>query len=197
MRSFSLFLVLGLFGACSPYDPDLGAAPFLCGDSEPRCPEGYTCQSGSGGDVCLAPGGALPDAGKGNCADDSTLEPNDSVQMAFQTPVATQKNSLMFAGLAICPAGDVDNYAITTTMANQNLEMIIEFDASGADLQGAILNSNGAPIANAATMTGTSGVKRAYTPNLPVGNYFAKVYGPSGGVVQTNNYKLTVNVTGP
>lgn len=195
MRSFSLLFVLGLFGACSPYDPDLGAAPFLCGDSEPRCPDGYTCQmQGSGSEVCLAPGGMVPDAGKGNCADDSTLEPNDSIQMAFQTPVATQKNTLMFAGLAICPANDVDNYAITITMANQNLEMIIEYDASGADLQGAILNSGGTPIANAAVMTGASGTRRAYTPNLPVGNYYAKVFGPGTG---TNNYKLTVNVTGP
>jgi hypothetical protein len=195
MRSFSLLFVLGLFGACSPYDPDLGVAPFLCGDAEPRCPDGYTCQPQGSTEVCLAPGGSLPDAGKGNCADDSTLEPNDSIQMAFQTPVATQKNNLMFAGLAICPAGDKDNYSITITMANQNLEMIIEYDASGADLQGAILNSNGAPIANATPMS--SGVRRAYTPNLPVGTYYAQVYGPSSGTVQTNNYKLTVNVTGP
>ena len=194
MRSFSLLLVLGLFGACSPYDPELGNAPFLCGSAEPRCPEGYTCQPNGSGEVCLAPGGTVPDAGRGNCADDSTLEPNDSIQMAFQTPVATQKNNLMFAGLAICPAGDVDNYSITITMANQNLEMIIEYDASGADLQGSILNSGGTPIANAAMMTGVSGSRRAYTPNLPVGTYYAKVYGPTAG---TGNYKLTVNVTGP
>jgi hypothetical protein len=196
MRSFSILFVLGLFGACSPYDPDLGAAPFLCGDAEPRCPDGYTCQPQGSMEVCLAPGGMLPDGGgNGNCADDSTLEPNDSIQMAFQTPVATQKNNLMFAGLAICPAGDKDNYAITITMANQNLEMIIEYGTSGADLQGAILNMNGSPIANATPMS--SGVRRAYTPNLPVGTYYAQVYGPNSGTVQTNNYKLTVNVTGP
>lgn len=199
MRSFSLFFVLGLFGACSPYDPDLGSAPFLCGDAEPRCPEGYTCQSMTNGtattDVCVAPGvTALPDAGRGNCADDSTLEPNDSTMTAFQTPVATQKNSLMFAGLAICPAMDVDNYGITITVEKQNLEMIIEYDAAGTDLQGAILGPNGTPIANAAAMTGVSGSRRAYAPNLPVGNYYAKVFGPGSG---TNNYKLTVNVTGP
>jgi hypothetical protein len=200
MRSFSLLvLVLGLFGACTPYDPDLGSAPFLCGASEPRCPDGYTCQmAGSGGEVCLAPGGQVPDGGKGNCADDSTLEPNDSIQMAFQTPVATQKNTLMFAGLAICPAGDKDTYSITITMANQNLEMIIEYDlGAGADLQGSILNSSGTPIANAATMSGVDGKRRAYTPNLPTGTYYAQVYGPNSGAVQTNNYKLTVNVTGP
>jgi hypothetical protein len=198
MRSFSILFVLGLFGACSPYDPDLGAAPFLCGDAEPRCPDGYTCQPQSSGmEVCLAPNGTLPDSGGGNsgCADDSTLEPNDSIQMAFQTPVATQKNNLMFAGLAICPAGDKDNYAITITMANQNLEMIIEYATTGADLQGAILNSNGSPIGNATPMS--AGVRRAYTPNLPVGTYYAQVYGPNSGAVQTNNYKLTVNVTGP
>jgi hypothetical protein len=29
--------------ACTPYDPSLPPTPFLCGDQEPRCPEGYTC----------------------------------------------------------------------------------------------------------------------------------------------------------
>ena len=198
MRSFLFLSLLGTFGACSPYDPDLGNAPFLCGEAEPKCPDGYTCQSMGSANVCLAPGGTLPDGGgNGNCADDSQLEPNDSIQTAFQTPVATQKKNLTFAGLAICPATDKDNYAIQITVEKQNLEMIIEFDtALGADLQGSLLNSTGTPIANAAVMTGTTGTRRAYAPNLSTGVYYASVFGPMSAT-QGNNYKLTINVTGP
>lgn len=198
MRSL-LFTALALAtaAACTPYDPDLGEAPFLCGpaDQNPRCPDGYTCQATNAGEVCLAPMGMVPvDANTSNCADDSQLEPNDSIAQAFQTPVATQKTNLTFAGLAICPAGDKDTYSITITAANQNLEVLIEYDPAGGDLQGQILNSGGTPIGNASPMA--AGVRRAYTPNLPTGVYYASVFGPpEGSAILTNNYKLTINVT--
>ena len=204
MRSlrFALLSVLALagFGACSPYDPDLGPSPFICGpaDQSPRCPDGYACVMQNMTEYCVQEGGSVPvDARPANCADDSQLEPNDTIQMAFQTPVATQKNNLTFAGLSICPAGDKDTYSITITTANQNLEMLIEYDDGGAELQGSLLNSGGVPIANAAAVSGVNRQKRAYTPNLPVGTYYAQVYGPNSGSQTTNNYKLTVNVTGP
>lgn len=63
-----LVVGLGLVGlvasvACSPYDPSLPPAPFLCGDQEPRCPDGYACVADPGGKrVCRADGTA-PDAG--------------------------------------------------------------------------------------------------------------------------------------
>jgi hypothetical protein len=201
MKSFAcLFVLGGLATACSPYDPDLGSTPFLCGPTEPRCPDGYFCTPNpqGGADYCVAPSGGVPiDAGNGNCADDSQLEPNDTIQMAFQTPVATQKNNLTFAGLAICPSGDKDTYSITITAQGQNLEMIVEFEEGGATLQGSILNSSGVPIANASAVSGMPGQIRAYTPNLPTGTYYAQAYGPNSGALTTNNYKLIVNVTGP
>ena len=40
--------------SCTPYDPELGAEPFLCGSTEPRCPDGYVCVERIGADkVCL------------------------------------------------------------------------------------------------------------------------------------------------
>jgi hypothetical protein len=201
MRSLSFVALATLvFGttACSPYDPDLGESPFLCGpaEQEKRCPDGYACEVMTGGEYCLREGGSVPvDASTTNCADDSMLEPNDMISSAYQTPVATQKNTITFAGLAICPAGDKDNYAVTITTANQNLEVIIEYDAGGADLQGSILNATGTPIANASPVTGEAGKRRAYTPNLPTGTYYAAVFGPSMGQLTTNNYKLTITVT--
>jgi hypothetical protein len=210
MRSFLFLTLVSTAVACSPYDPQLGDSPFTCGpaDQNPRCPDGYTCTPMGSTEVCLAPGGTVaPDAStNANCADDSALEPNDSIATAFQTPVATTKNTLTFAGLAICPHGgvmdDKDDYSVTITQANQNLEVIIEYDlAAGADLSGSILNASGQAIANASPVTGMSGVKRAYTPNLPTGVYYASVFymAPmSGGTGQkTNNYKMTINVTGP
>jgi len=201
MRSLLFLCLVSAITACSPYDPDLGQSPFTCGpvDQNPRCPDGYTCQppDTAGKEWCQKPGDTIPiDGSNLNCADDSSLEPNDMITQAFQTPVATQKNTLTFAGLAICPSGDKDNYSVTITMANQNLEVLIEYDPAGADLQGSILNSGGTPIANASPTD--PGHRRAYTPNLPTGVYYAAVFGPTMGTgVTTNNYKMTINVTGP
>jgi hypothetical protein len=200
MRSLIFIALASAITACTPYDPDLGPSPFLCGpaDQAERCPDGYTCTMMGTAEYCLAMGGMVPvDANNLNCADDSSLEPNDMIAQAFQTPVATTKNTLTFAGLAICPAGDKDNYSVTITTANQNLEVIIEYDASAADLQGSILNSGGNAISNASPVTGMPGVRKAYTPNLPVGVYYAVVFGPPMGDLKTNNYKMTINVTGP
>jgi len=202
MRSLLLIVIASttaaLGAACSPYDPDLGMSPFLCGpaDQTPRCPDGYSCQMTTSGEYCLSEGGMVPvDGNNLNCADDSTLEPNNTYMQAWQSPVATQKTMLVMAGLAICPSGDKDNYAITITTTNQNLEVLIEYDPAGGDLQGSILNSGGTPIANASPTD--PGHRRAYTPNLPTGVYYAAVFGPMMGAITTNNYKLTINVTGP
>lgn len=200
MRTLSLAcLAAASLAACTPYDPDLGNAPFFCGpaDQEQRCPEGYTCMpSASGGtEVCVAPNGMIPvDGNNTNCADDRMLEPNDSTATAWITPVDTTK-SFPLASLAICPSGDKDNYSIMMTTANQNLEVVVEWEAGGAELQAAILNSGGVAIANATTTVANT--KRAYTPNVPSGIYYAQVFGPNQGSVTTNNYKLSINVTGP
>ena len=55
-------------GACTPYDPALGPTPFLCGTTEPKCPDGYTCVSTGGKSVCTTtavPGDGPPSSG--NC----------------------------------------------------------------------------------------------------------------------------------
>src|SRR5262245_42939075 len=201
MRTLLVFaLVSGsALVACTPYDPDLGAAPFLCGPpaQEPRCPSGYKCtppMSGSGGaEVCLSEGGVVPpDAGNTNCADDSPLEPNNSITNAWQTPVDTTK-MFPLAGLAICPSGDKDTYSVTIRTANENLEMVVEYHSMGAVLQGAILNSGGIAIGPATAVSGAANKIRAYTPNLPTGVYYVQVYAPTTGLT-TNNYKLDINV---
>ena len=202
MRTLALlFLALA---ACSPYSPELGAAPFLCGSSAPLCPDGYACQSpqggsasGSAGDVCVKTGGVIPaDANPTNCADDSSLEPNDTIQTAWVTPVDTRKN-FPLSSLAICPAGDKDTYSMQITVQGENIEVLIDYDTAGAALQGSILGSGGTTVAQAMTVSGSPGHLRAYLANAPVGTYYAQVFGPASGSVTTNNYNLTVNITGP
>jgi hypothetical protein len=56
-------LTFCVFTACSPYDPSLPTTAFLCGASEPRCPDGYTCIADGKQMVCHADGEPLPDAG--------------------------------------------------------------------------------------------------------------------------------------
>jgi hypothetical protein len=144
-------------------------------------------------EYCLAMGGTVPvDSNGFACADDSNLEPNDT--NPFDTSVAVQKSTITFAGLAICPAGDKDMYTVTITTANQNLEVLMEYDPAAADLSGAILNSGRTPIANASPTE--AGKRRAYTPNLPTGIYYVSITGPMTGLTM-NNYKMTINVTGP
>ena len=128
------------------------------------------------------------------CADDSMIEKpdkNDTIQTAYQTPVATQRPDITFAGLAICPEGDKDLYAINTTVLGQNVEVTVSWD-SGLPLSGAILNSGGTSIANA-TSNGANSIK-AYAANLPVGVYYAQGF---AGSTTKNNYKLSIKVTGP
>jgi hypothetical protein len=116
--------------------------------------------------------------------------------MAWQTPVDQTKN-FPLAGLAICPTGDKDTYAITIRTANENLEMIIEYETDGAPLQGSILNSGGVSIQNTSPVAGAGNKARAYAANLPTSVYYVQVYGPNSGGLTTNNYKLDINVTGP
>ena len=198
MRAFALLVLAAAASACSPYSPDLGATPFLCGSAAPQCPDGYTCNTAGGGaGVCTKMGGgAVVDGNPSNCSDDSSLEPNDSISMAWQTPVDTRK-SFPLTMLAICPAGDKDTYAMSVSVALENIEVLVDFDTQGAQLSGAILNSTGTAVANAMPITGSPGHIRAYLAMAPVGTYYAQVFAAAGSGPATNNYSLTINITGP
>jgi hypothetical protein len=195
---YALLLFLAA-AACSPYSPDLGAAPFFCGSGTPQqqCPDGYTCMSTGSAGVCTKMGGSgVPvDGTPSGCNDDSTLEPNDSITMAWQTPVDTRKN-FPLSSLAICPAGDKDTFAMMVTVEGENIEALIDYSTTGADLQAGILNATGNTVAQAMPITGAPGHIRAYLANANVNTYYIQVFGPVSGP-STNNYNLTINITGP
>jgi hypothetical protein len=202
MRAFLVTTLLAAAAACSPYNPDLPDQPFLCGSGSPQCPDGYTCMSGSAGSVCVSddgnnPGGGTDGGGNGNCADDSNLEPNDSLATAYVTPVdmgAGGFNTFNLAGLAICPAGDVDNYAFTISVDQENAVITMTYDTSGSPLQMSIKTGTGSgtAIINGAAVSGMPGVVKASPSNLPTGTYYVDVF--SSG---TNNYSLDIDVSGP
>jgi len=203
MRTLLSLVFLGaLAPACTPYDPQLGATPFLCGQADPKCPDGFAC---SGMDamsrpICVATsGGAVVDGGHSGfqCADDTNTEGpnrNDTVGTAWQTPINAGFTTFPLAGLAICPAGDKDTYQVNITKEGQNLAALVEYQADGAALSVTILNSGGTAIASS-TPAGTDKVM-ATVNNLAVGSspYFVQVYGTATG---QNNYKVTFTVTGP
>jgi len=199
MRAILPIAITLLSGAaCSPYSPDLGASPFLCGKEEPKCPDGYTCNgtacvNGSGNGGVDAP----PTSGF-QCDDDSGIEGpnrNDSTGNAWQTPVATNKTTFPLAGLAICPAGDKDNYAVTITAEGQNLQADVTYQDDGAPLQVIILNSSGSPIST--SKPNGADMSTSMVTNLPTGTYFVQVAVAPGTQLVENNYKITFTVTGP
>ena len=57
MRALLLLLVCG---SCTPYDPSLPAAPFYCGTTDPKCPDGYTCVVSTTGGKSVCTTGSLP-----------------------------------------------------------------------------------------------------------------------------------------
>jgi hypothetical protein len=195
MRSLSFLLLSSALAACSPFSPDLGGVPYNCSTEEPRCPEGYSCQDdGMGEQICVSNAGVVIDSGPVGflCADDSMLEgagKNDTIATAYSTPVAGQRNDISFAGLAICPEGDKDNYKIDVTVANSNLEVISSWD-SGMPVSVSILNGGGTSINNGVSSGERS--LRAYVANLPVGTYYAQTYA-AGGV--KNNYRIAIKIT--
>ncbi len=185
--------------ACSPYSPNLGPDPFLCGSADPKCPDGYTCggTNGSGSAVCVVKSSAMPDGPSlnGMCADDSQVEGstrNDTVATAYAFPSPLPQNPFKFTNLAICPMGDKDNYSLIL-MSTQEIKADVTYDTWGSPLQGAILNSGGTPIKTMTPLSGQANTIEADAANLPAGMYYIQVFGPSSSP-GINNYSLTLTV---
>jgi len=199
MRAIILCSVI--VAAC--YSPTLGNEPFFCGSAAPQCPDGYACKASGMQMVCVvaAGGSATLDGSAGfQCADDSQVEGpmgDETIATAFQTPVAINRMSVTFAGLAICPKTDKDFFRVDLT-ATQNLEAIVTYDdptkPGAGPLKMSIDNQSGAQLVSATTVSGTPNAIRAYAANLPMSSspYYIEV---AGDGTNENNYKLDINVT--
>ena len=182
-----------LAAGCNPYDPDLGDHPFKCGTSDPRCPDGYTCNASN---VCERSGGTSPDGG-GNadashvmCGTDTSLEPNDDISHALQTPVRTTQSDYQLALLAICPSTDLDLYGFTTTQVGANVNITLTYQPSQGQLnmklltrQGVAAGFDGVPSGNTIVIS---------TNRLSIDEWYVQVSAAAG---VENNYDLDISVT--
>lgn len=194
--SLLLGALIAVMSACDAYDTDLGPTPFLCGSGDPQCPTGYTCQDdpATGDKVCVASDNSL--SNNFNCADDSDTEPNNMLAEATMTGLDATKTYTQ-DNRAICPAGDKDTYAIMLSVANEDLDATLTFDAGGAPLRAAFLNTGGVPIQAATGVSGQPTMLHAAVQNLPAGLYYFQVFSQLGGTISVNNYKFTITVSGP
>ena len=177
--------------ACSPFDPDLGAAPYLCSAVSQECPEGYTCQTtGQAAPkdmACLPVGGMLPDGGSSGfqCLED-TFGENDTTAGAFPTPVAA--SNAMFAALtSICPETDKDTYSIT--VASPTTLKVTTTWETGSAVNVQVLNAGGTSIGNGAPHGNNENC--VCLKDLPQATYFAQV---SAAASVKNNYRVEIKV---
>jgi hypothetical protein len=183
-------LLIVSLGACSVYNPSLGATPFLCGDSEPRCPDGYSCNADTTGKMVCTEGGGGGDDQTGSCNNDNSLEPNETVAQATQTSVETGLMHLILSQLAICPGTDKDTFKIDIATEKDNLDVVLTYDDGNSPLGLSILASNGMSIVNG--MSAGANQLMAHAANLSVGSYYAQVFSPS---MAQNNYRLEITAS--
>lgn len=188
LRFVSFALALA---ACSPYEPDLGPAPFKCGDTDPRCPDGYACnETAAAGPTCEKIGGGdvsvdAPPSGF-QCANETGVEPNDSTATAFVTPVAGDPDFTM-GPVSICTDGDKDYYKLELT-TTANVELVTSWD-SGMPVNVALVSMADTQLAVGTAATAMS--MRACAVALPPNVYFAKA---SAGAGVKNNYRLAIKL---
>ncbi len=175
---------------CSPYDPDLGAQPFLCGSDEPSCPDGYVCVERVGSDRVCRRSEDLADAGgDGNqqCSGDSTLEPNETIETA--TMVAAGETQMVTA--VICPEDDQDLYRLDVDVTGKNVRVEVSYDSTQGQLAVDLLNSTGTLIRAGTIVNNNPDTLRADFTNLAQGYYYGRVKGAGF----RNNYDVTFIVT--
>lgn len=174
--------------ACNPYDPDLGNTPFRCGQSDPVCPDGYTCAPSG---VCILGDDIRPDASTAfTCADDSRLEPNDAPNRSFVTPIPSAGPKYSWLGLALCPAGDIDHFQFGVTANGTNVEAQVVSVADRTPLQLNLLANNGMVIVTGASdPADPQKVRLELSNRLATGTYIIQVKSPDNA---ENNYDLSI-----
>ena len=119
------------------------------------------------------------------CLDDSALEPNDTESTAFTTPVGGP--SPMFqVRAAVCPATDLDVFAVDVVTPGPTLEVRLTGETSVLDL--IILTAGGTPIGNGQAGQAAREVV-ATVPDLPAGRFFVRV-----GATFADNYQLLITL---
>ncbi|HEX4423076.1 MAG TPA: hypothetical protein VH165_34400 [Kofleriaceae bacterium] len=188
LASGTALVVLAATG-CSPYDPSLPATPFLCGTTEPKCPDGYRCVADGTRMVC-ALGAIAPDAGFA-CADDSAFEGAGNSTLQTATALTFPLPEMALAQLAICPAGDKDTFSLSLSGAQRNIDANTQWD-TGQPINLELFDATGASLA-----TGLASGDRSIQLtkfDLAAGTYYLQTSAAAG---VENNYGLAITVSGP
>ena len=187
-------LVCFALAGCTPFSPDLGGAPYLCADVEPKCPDDYTCKDDGGGRmVCVSANGDVPDAsGSFQCSpyDGPPLEPNDTKDQAYQTDVSPTQ-ARRYGPLAICPTTDRDHFQINITTPNKGIEAIVSWD-SGSPVSVSILAASGSSLSDGKPMgekASRACVANATSPTQTTGSFYVVAY-----ATQLNNYTIDMRL---
>jgi len=195
----ALLAALAAAAGCNTYDPDLGQSPFRCGTSEPRCPRDYTCVTYSDTEeICenlslVTVDGGGGDGGAFDCADDSEIEPNDTVELATNTFIPSMHDEYRLVGLSICPDTDNDYFMFQIDVAGKNLRADLNYQSSRGQLFMSVLNSMGTVVREAEAVPGMPDVLRADVANMPQGMYYVQVRAAVGF---QNNYTIDIVTSG-
>ena len=194
-----VFSLAAALAACNPYNPDLGATPFRCGTSEPRCPDGYGAVDVPPPVLCECRKGEEDTSDGGSGADSSMFfmcdDPdeggthNEDTATATMTSIGAVQSSYMAPDQSICPQGDVDVFRMSLTTAGKMIVATVTFDTSHGMLQLDILNSAGMMLATG-TLTGNQ--LRAIYQVPSAGTYYFRV---KAGAGTRNNYAANVTIT--
>jgi hypothetical protein len=185
-------LLLALLAGCSAYDPDLGGTPFLCGTTDPRCPDGYVAV-----DVsvirceCQKPG--QPDAGDGYFCYPDPNEPNETFRDA--TPVAISPPlPKVFENIGICPGSDVDVYQVLIARVGSQLAVDVLFDTAREAPRLDLLDMSGGSL-GPTVLHPEPGKLSATIIAGYVGAHHVELR--AGAAQQSVNYTLRIQVTEP
>lgn len=161
---------------CNAYNPDLGPEPFLCGTSEPRCPDGYFCVQRVGENVCTREE-VVGDAGSdGNlqCSGDA-LEPNDSIANPTIVPIP-EAGEVHTLDAVVCPTTDVDLYRLNVDVTGKNVRLEVDLELTDGPVVIDLLNSTGVSI-RTGTPNNAGDKLHADLINAAQGEYYARVQG--------------------
>jgi len=187
-----LFALAAASMHCSPYDPELGPTPFLCGASEPRCPDGYVCVEATGTDgVCSREGVTPGGDGGGLCIDEH--EPNESMAVATLVPIPDEGENHMTSA-AVCSPEDVDFYRLFVDTTGKTVRIDVTFEALDAPPDLRLLNGAGTLVESGAS-EGNGTLRVEVQP--PQGTYFASVSGMTADLPYTINFTVTAGTLPP
>ncbi len=183
--------LLAVFAAaCSTYDPNLGATPFLCGTDEPRCPDGYSAVDVSPIRCECQEGVHAPDAPEFYPCNGDTSEPNDGLAMATPTHIGLN-NTDSFPNQAICPASDVDIFTMTIIQPTVLLRATVTFDVGRRPPDVDFLDAGGVSLHPAVASPQPGVLVGTYT-TPSAGAYFIRI-----AATQSVNYGLRIDIIPP